>query len=781
MLHGHAAGAPRHGRSGWRLRRGRPLHDRHDPPPRAGGADGGLGAFTRRESRPTRPVRADRRRATRRDRVDATLAPGAASNRTRCRRLVRPRDAWHGSFHAHAGNADARAAGAARRRPRARVRPAVPHVHDPAPPRRARHGGRAGRHAGRGPGRALVSDRLRPERRSDNGDRPHDTNARRPVSTLATEPSVRSQSVLLAIGTVVAACATATKVDMSSVAPSPDRRVGLRAGWMNAAEASWNLRLVSAAPKPAQFTDDTNPGDFAFLNSDVAFTGHYAMQGNFHGLQVWDISQPSHPTLVTLYVCPDAQNDVSVYRNLLFVSGEDFSGRLDCGAQGVQDSVSKDRMRGIRLFDISDIAHPRAITSVQTCRGSHTHTLVTDPRDSANVYIYVSGTAPVRSPTELPGCSDLAPDKDPNSERFRIEVIQVPLARPEQAHVVSKPAILADLAAPESHGEAPEDIAAAAKTAAEARAKGAFTATVHGMDYVLPPRFIRMQLDSLVKARGGTGAPTGADSATLRAAVQGIVDRIVNPPPGSGPRPGPVQCHDITVYPVLGIAGGACAGYGSLIPVPGRDIMVQGWYQGGISVFDWTDPAHPKEIAYFDRGPMDSTKLVGAGSWSAYWYNGYIYSSEIGRGLDVLELVPSGLLSQNEIDAAKLVHFAFLNVQDQPKLTWPASFVVARAYLDQLARSNGLAPDKVAAARSVLARAERLSGPQRRDALTQLATQLNGDSRGAADQAKVRTLAAAGIDLANAERPAASSSSLPCPRRLRSWCCGCCHAARCRC
>ena len=188
---------------------------------------------------------------------------------------------------------------------------------------------------------------------------------------------------------------------------------------------------------------------------------------------------------------------------------------------------------------------------------------------------------------------------------------------------------------------------------------------------------------------------------------------------------------------------------GSLVPVPGRDIMVQGWYQGGISVFDWTDPAHPKEIAYFDRGPMDSTKLVGAGSWSAYWYNGYIVSSEIGRGLDVLELLPSGLLSQNEIDAAKLVHFDYLNVQDQPKLVWPPSFAVARAYVDQLARSNGLAPDKVAAARSALARAERLSGQQRQDALTQLATQLNGDSQGAADQAKVRALAAAVSDLAN--------------------------------
>src|SRR5437867_10998397 len=242
---------------------------------------------------------------------------------------------------------------------------------------------------------------------------------------------------------------------MSPTAPSPDPRVGLRAGWMNAGSAAWNLRLVSAAPKPAQFTDDTNPGDFAFLNSDLAFTGHYVIQGNFHGLQVWDIAQPSHPTLVTTYVCPDAQNDVSVYRNLLFVSGEDFNGRLDCGAQGVPDSVSKERLRGIRIFDISDIAHLKPVTSVQTCRGSHTHTVVTSPSDTANVYIYVSGTAPVRSPNALAGCSGPTPDKDPNSEPFRIMVIQLPLARPVQAHVVSKPAIPPGLTAPAWLREAP--------------------------------------------------------------------------------------------------------------------------------------------------------------------------------------------------------------------------------------------------------------------------------------------------------------------------------------
>jgi len=180
---------------------------------------------------------------------------------------------------------------------------------------------------------------------------------------------------------------------------------------------------------------------------------------------------------------------------------------------------------------------------------------------------------------------------------------------------------------------------------------------------------------------------------------------------------------------------------GSLVPVPGRDIMVQGWYQGGISVFDWTDPAHPKEIAFFDRGPMDSTKLEGAGSWSAYWYNGHIVSSEIARGLDILDLQPSALLSQNEIDAAKLVHFEQLNVQDQPRLVWPASFVVARAYLDQLERTNGLAGNRIASARQALAAAEHATGRRRRSDLTQLATTLNADTGGAADQAKVKTLA----------------------------------------
>jgi hypothetical protein len=191
---------------------------------------------------------------------------------------------------------------------------------------------------------------------------------------------------------------------------------------------------------------------------------------------------------------------------------------------------------------------------------------------------------------------------------------------------------------------------------------------------------------------------------------------------------------------------------GSLIPIPGRDVMVQAWYQGGISVFDWTDASHPKEIAYFDRGPMDSTKFVDAGSWSAYWYNGVIVSSEIARGLDIYELRPSALISQNEIDAAKSVHFDYLNVQDQPKLVWPTTFALARAYVDQLERSQGLAPGVIISIRQALTNAEKSSGTPRRDALTQLAGQIEGNAGGSSDAAKVRLLAATVSGLANAQR-----------------------------
>jgi hypothetical protein len=653
--------------------------------------------------------------------------------------------------------------------------------------------------------------------------------------------AARLLSLSLSIAALSAmGCATAASTSSSMSSPIPDPRVGLRAGLMDAAEATWNLRVVSKTPPPAKFLGVTN--------SDLSFTGPYAIQGNYNGYQVWDISNPSVPTLKIGYVCPASQSDVSVYKNLLFVSGESNSGRLDCGAQGVKDTVSHDRLRGIRIFDITDITNPKYVANVQTCRGSHTHTVLADPKDPENVYVYISGSAGVRSPNELAGCSRLTPDKDPNSALFRIEVIKVPLAHPEQAAIVSSPRIFNDLVAPVVHGEAPEDVAANKKMVAEAKTKGAFIATLGGEERVAPNSFVAPMLDSIVKARGGTGAPTGADSAALRASFQSIIDKMFGGaagPAASGPRPGPTQCHDITVYPAIGLAGGACGGYGllldirdpahpvriaavadsnfsywhsatfnndgtkvlfsdewggggqpkcritdrrewgadaifnivnnkmvfqsyyklpapqtkeencvahngSLIPIPGRDVMVQAWYQGGISVFDWTDPAHPKEIAFFDRGPADSTHMAMGGSWSAYWYNGSIVSSEIARGLDIFALTPSPFISQNEIDAANSVHLDYLNTQGQPKLVWPASFSLARAYVDQLERSKGLSGARISAVRLALSNAEATSAAPRRDALSQLAAQLDAEASGSVDAVKVRKLAGAVRNLAAA-------------------------------
>jgi LVIVD repeat len=633
----------------------------------------------------------------------------------------------------------------------------------------------------------------------------------------------------------LAACAGSTTTSSSSPAPSgrmstrppsPDPRVGLKAGKMDAQEAVWNLRVLSKTPPPAEFDGETN--------SDLAFTGKYAIQGNYNGWQVWDISNPRRPSLRTAYVCPGSQSDVSVYQNLLFVSGENLAARLDCGAQGVEDSVSTDRLRGLRIFDISDIAKPRNVGNVQTCRGSHTHTVLVDPKDQENVYVYISGSAPVRSSNELAGCVIGMPTQDPNSAWFRIEVIKVPLAHPERAAIVSSPRIFDNLVKPKTHGETAEDSVAMARELAEAKARGLFTATIPGDgEIMIPPEHSRMMLDSIVKARNGSGEPTTADSATLRRAIPAMVAEMIGPQPDS--TAGPTQCHDITVYPAIGLAGGACGGYGllldirnparpvridavadsnfsywhsatfnndgtkilfsdewgggtqpkcrktdkpewgadaiftltnqkmqfqsyykipapqtpeencvahngSLVPIPGRDVMVQAWYQGGISVFDWTDARNPKEIAFFDRGPVDATKLESGGSWSAYWYNGVIVSSEIARGLDILELVPSGLLSENEIAAAKSVKLEYLNTQGQPKLTWPATFSLARAYVDQLERSNGLTPARLSAIRQSLASAEKLNGTRRSQALNQLATELVGEGNGAG-AAKVRTLA----------------------------------------
>src|SRR5207249_463561 len=241
-----------------------------------------------------------------------------------------------------------------------------------------------------------------------------------------TELSVKSK-LLLALAFL--GCGFATSRAQMAAAPPPrqDPRIGLRAGWFNAGEANWNMRLVSTTPPSPDFINRDSAGDFRFINSDLTFRGNYVIQGNFNGLQIWDIANPKIPKLYKAFVCPGSQSDVSVFRNLLFVSGEALNGRTDCGTQGVTDTVSHERLRGIRIFDATDLANPKHITDVQTCRGSHTHTVVTSPTDTTNVYIYVSGSAPVRSPNELAGCSAAQPDSNPSTALFRIEVIQVPL------------------------------------------------------------------------------------------------------------------------------------------------------------------------------------------------------------------------------------------------------------------------------------------------------------------------------------------------------------------
>ena len=580
-------------------------------------------------------------------------------------------------------------------------------------------------------------------------------------------------------------------------ASTDDPRAGLAAGLFDAEQSSWNLRLLSETPPPEAFVGE--------MNTDLAFRGDYAIQGNYNGVVVWDLSDPARPELVTEYLCPASQSDVSVYGDLLFVSGEGLGGRLDCGTEGVQTTVSADRLRGIRIFDISDIRNPEYVANVQTCRGSHTHSVLKDPDDDENVYVYVSGSAPVRPAEELPGCVSAAPDEDPESALFRIEVIRVPLADPASAAIVSSPRIFEGLAAPSSHGLSEADLAVVRET-------GRFVGTWRGGAFVLNDGFAAALLRQVVEERGGSGTPTAADSVALRERLPDLLAarerEALGPLAGAGPN----QCHDVTLYPELGLAGGACEGYGllldisdpvnptrltavadsnfsywhsatfnndgtkvlftdewgggmqpkcrvddpmewganaifeidgtdldfrsyfklpaaqtstencvahngSLVPVPGRDVMVQAWYQGGISVIDWTDAANPVEIAHFDRGPIDADEFQMGGSWSVYWYNGVLVSSEIARGLDVLELVPSEHLTQNEIDAANTVRFEYLNAQGQPRYEWPPSFALARATVDQLERAGA----DVAALRDALAAAEAAPANQRRHALAALA------------------------------------------------------------
>jgi hypothetical protein len=574
-----------------------------------------------------------------------------------------------------------------------------------------------------------------------------------------------------------------------------DPRNGLKAGMYDAGEAAQGLRLVSFSRKPAEF--DSARG-LAFINSDLAFKDHFVYQGNFAGFTIWDIKDAAKPQMVAVVPCITSQGDPSIIGNLLFISAEGGGNRNDCAKGGVKDPA--DHMTGVRIYDVSNPAAPRLVKNVQTCKGSHTHTVIPDPKNKDVVYIYVSGSQGARPATELAGCNNGTDPADVNNSLYRLDVIRVPLKHPEQADVVTGARIFTGL-----------NPAPTSAMRREAQAERAARAT----------------------ARDGGNAP-GARQAG-------------DPNTPAGPR----NCHDVTAYPSMHLLAGACASYGllvdishpekpvrldaradtnfslwhtavfsndgskvvftdewgggtqpmcqatsmmemggntiltikngkltqhsyfkipsaqtaqencvshngGLIPVPGRDLLVQGWYQGGVDVSDFTDADHPFEVAFFDRGPVDLPPEPGdtasasngrfrgtiGGSWGAYYWNGYIYSSELARGFDVLELVPSDKLSANEIAAAKLVRMEQYNPQSQPHYTFPAAFPVVRSYLDQLVRNNGLSSDRTTAIAKALDAAEQHTGAARAKSLTTLAGQVDRDVKGATDSLRVKTMAA---------------------------------------
>lgn len=547
-------------------------------------------------------------------------------------------------------------------------------------------------------------------------------------------------------------------VTATAASAEDDPRVGLGGGLYDAEMAASGVDLLESLPLPAGFV----------INSDLAFTGDYAIVGSFSGFHVYDISDPAAPVLENAFVCPGGQGDVSVYGDLLFMSVEQTSGRIDCGTQGAAGAVNPERFRGVRIFDISDLDNPVQLPGVQTCRGSHTHTIVTDPDDAENVYIYNSGTSSVRSPLELAGCENAALTADPvtsgNPTQWRIDVIKVPLAAPATAAIVSQPRIFTDVE----------------------------TGAYNGLQNTLP-------------------VPQGQTPTPDQIHPSGMV---------YGPTPNTNTCHDVTAFPEIGLLAGACQGNGllvdisdpenpvridavadpnfsywhsatfsndgskviftdewgggtaarclaehepewganalfdivdgklefasyyklpapqtaqencvahngSIIPVPGRDIMVQAWYQGGVSIIDFTDTAKPVEIAYLDRGPIDEPNPTGinlGGYWSTYWYNGNVLGSEIARGFESLALLESDWMSANEIAAAGEIQLDAFNAQTQSKLVHAPSFAVVGSYVDQADRADTMSDKALAQVRKHLAEAETLvaDGSSSRAVIAQL-------------------------------------------------------------
>ena len=585
--------------------------------------------------------------------------------------------------------------------------------------------------------------------------------------------------------------------------PNPkDPRIGLKAGLRDAGTAALNMELVSNMPKPEGFFDPDAPAGSptpperapgtppepapapgtpppppprgsGFTNSDLAFFGTHVVVGNYHGFNIYDVENVRKPRLMTSIVCPGGQGDVSVWGNLLFMSVEQTRGRLDCGLQGVTETVSKERFRGVRIFDISDIRTPRQVAAVQTCRGSHTHTLVPDPKNPSRIFVYGSGTGTVRPGEELEGCSGLDPKEDPNTALFSIDVIEVPLGAPQNAKIVNRPRIfmdektgnLAGLWQGGNHGEGTQTSRMTNQchdiTVFPAIGLAAGACSGNGLLMDISDPMNPKRLDHVVDKAfsywhsatfnndgtkviftdewGGGSRPRCRATDPLTWGADAIFDIVDNK----------LQFKGYYKMPAPQTDQENCVAHnGSLIPVPGRDIMVQSWYQGGVSIFDFTDSANPVEIAFFDRGPVDATNLMSGGYWSTYYYNGFLYGAEIARGIDIFRLLPSEYLSQNELDAAALVRWEEFNSQQQPKVTWPSSVVVARAYLDQLKRSKAITDARAGAISSTLDRADRVRSSDRGAApaaaeLLTLAADLERDAATAAgrDQSRMRAMA----------------------------------------
>jgi len=451
----------------------------------------------------------------------------------------------------------------------------------------------------------------------------------------------------------------------------------------------------------------------SFANTDIAFRDDIMVAGSYHGFNIYRLEDDGVPILLASVVCPGGQGDVSIAGDLLIMSVEETRGRLDCGLQGVRDKISAERFRGLRIFDISDLSRPRQVGAVQTCRGSHTHSVVSGPGDEGKLIVYNSGTSRVRDAEEMPECFDESPGDD-RTALFRIDVIEIPIANPADARIIDSPTVFADpetgaLAGLWRGGDHGDDTQETSRTdechditvfPSLNLAAGACSGNGILFDITEPrsPRRLDVATDTgfaywhsatfnndgskviFTDEWGGGSRPRCRAYDPLNWGADAIYD-IVD---------GKLVFRSHFKMPAPQRETENCVAHnGSIVPVPGRDIFVQAWYQGGVSVIDFTDSSNPKEIAYFDRGPIDEEDLVTGGYWSTYWYGGRIYGTEITRGIDVFALTPSQYLSANEIAAAEVADQGRLfNPQQQYPVTWPDEPVVALAYLDQFIRAR---------------------------------------------------------------------------------------------